>query len=380
MRIFRLLLAALAALIALALLAAWQIPGRLDWNRYRGTIEALASVTLGRPVTIAGPITLSLLPETEITAADVVVAGDAPGEQPGASALVVHALLESPSATGAYRFTVRPGDQTTMDVESVVFPRVDIAQVGLATLTSMFTFGPASHTGFDDWRPAVHDSEGLQIWTGRGEHVWRPLTNPRALQVSAFGDLAPRGFGLMQRSRNFSDYEDLETDYELRPSLWVEPIGAPGEGAVLLVEIPTRSEVHDNIVAFWRPKNPLKAKSENGFTYRLHWGDRAPIAEEVARIVGTFTGTSFSGKTREFVLDVSGGKLRADSVPRLVVTADHGVITVPSVVLNTAKPNDTWRASFELDPQGAPVVELRARLVDDSGTLSETWLYRWSPA
>ncbi len=300
--------------------------------------------------------------------------------QPGASALVIHALLESPSATGAYRFTVRPGDETIMDVESVVFPRVDIDQVGLATLTSMFTFGPASHTGFDDWRPAVHDSEGLQIWTGRGEHVWRPLANPRTLQVSVFGDLAPRGFGLMQRSRKFTDYEDLETDYELRPSLWVEPIGAPGEGAVVLVEIPTRSEVHDNIVAFWRPKNPLKAKSENGFTYRLHWGDRAPIAEDVARVVGTFTGVSFSGKTREFVLDISGGKLKADSKPRLEVTSDHGAITVPSVVLNTAKPNDTWRASFELDPQGAPVVELRGRLVDDGGPLSETWLYRWTPA
>ena len=300
--------------------------------------------------------------------------------QPGATVLVVHALLESRSAAAAFRFTVRPGDQTVMDVESVVFPRVDIAQVGLATLTSMFTLGPASHAGFDDWRPAVHDSEGLQIWTGRGEHVWRPLVNPRTLQVSVFGDLAPRGFGLMQRSRAFRDYEDLETDYELRPSLWVEPIGDPGEGAVMLVEIPTRSEVHDNIVAFWRPKAPLRAKSENRFTYRLHWCVDAPVPVEVARVSNTFTGVSFGGKTREFVLDVAGGKLKADSKPRLEVSSDHGKVTVPSVVLNTAKPPDTWRASFELDPQGAPVVELRATLVDDSGPLSETWLYRWTPA
>lgn len=299
--------------------------------------------------------------------------------QPNTAVLVLHALLDSPSATGAYKFTIRPGDDTTMDIESAVYPRVDLDQVGLAPLTSMFDFGPAAHTGSDDWRPAVHDSDGLQLWTGRGEQVWRPLTNPRKLQVSVFSNSSPRGYGLMQRARKFEDYEDLETDYEKRPSLWVEPIGDPGEGAVMLIEIPTKSEVDDNMVAFWRPKAPLKAKSEYIFTYRLHWCVAAPMLPDIARVIATRSGVSFGGKTREFVLDIGGGKLNADSKPRLDVSSDYGKILSPVTTYNTEVPN-TFRASFELDTQGAPVVELRARLVDDQGPLSETWLYRWTPA
>ena len=297
----------------------------------------------------------------------------------GTSVLVIHALLDSPSGTAAFRFTVRPGADTTMDVESVVYPRGDIAQVGLGTLTSMFNSGPADHAGSDDWRPAVHDSDGLQIFSGRGEHIWRPLRNPRTLQVSVFGDSSPRGFGLMQRNRQFAGYEDLETHYERRPSLWVEPIGDPGEGAIMLVEIPTKGEVHDNVVAFWRPRQPLRARSEYGFTYRLHWCDQAPVTADVARVTATRTGLSFGAKTRQFVLDLGGGRLKPDSRPRLEVTTDHGDVAVPVVVANSELPG-SWRASFELDPRGAPVCELRARLVDDQGPLSETWLYRWTPA
>jgi glucans biosynthesis protein len=299
---------------------------------------------------------------------------------PGAQVLVVHALLDSVSTTGAYRFTIRPGEQTIFDVEATLFPRVDIPGIGLGPMTSMFDFDASDRANIDDYRNAVHDSGGLAIWTGHGEHVWRPLANPRTLQVSAFGDTGGRGFGLMQRKRAFADYDDLEAHYEKRPSLWVEPIGDPGEGAVMLIEIPTKREINDNIVAFWRPKQPPKAQSEFGLTYRLHWCNLDPFGAEVARVIDTRSGIAFDGKGREFIVDFLGGRLAAlaaDAKPKLEVSADHG-----SVSHAVAQPNPEtggWRIAFELDTDGAPAIELRAVLSDAQGALGETWLYRWTP-
>ena len=162
------------------------------------------------------------------------------------------------------------------DTDATIFPRVDIAQSGLAPLTSMFFFGPNDHGDFDDWRAAVHDTDGLALRTGNDERIWRPLINPHKLQISAFSDVSPRGFGLLQRARKFTDYQDLEADYQKRPSLWVEPIGDWGQGVVELVEIPSKKEVNDNIVAFWRPHDPLKAKTAFKIGYRLHWCWTAP--------------------------------------------------------------------------------------------------------
>ncbi|KAB2848065.1 MAG: glucan biosynthesis protein G, partial [Hyphomicrobiaceae bacterium] len=175
---------------------------------------------------------------------------------PGSAEIVVHALLDSVSLTGAYRFVFKAGRPTTTDVEAVLFPRKDIPFVGVAPLTSMFLFGASSRRATNDFRPAVHDSEGLSIINGSGERIWRPLTNPKRLQVSAFLDRDPKGFGLIQRDRRFLAYEDLEAHYERRPSLWVEPVGPWGHGTVELIEIPTDEEIHDNIAAFWRPAEP----------------------------------------------------------------------------------------------------------------------------
>ena len=207
-----------------------------------------------------------------------------------ASVMVVHALLDSASTTGAYRFTMRPGDPTVIDVEVTLYPRVALAHVGLAPLTSMFFFGPNDRVGIDDFRGSVHDSEGLAIWTGREEWLWRPLINPDTLQTSAFLDANPRGFGLLQRRRAFTDYQDLEARYERRPSLWVEPIGDWGQGAVQLVEIPSKSEYNDNIVAFWRPNQPIPPQVEYRSTYRLHWCWTPPAVPTLAVTSATRTG------------------------------------------------------------------------------------------
>ena len=180
--------------------------------------------------------------------------------QPNATSIVVHALLESPSTTGAYRFTIRPGQETTFDVEPVLFPRTDIAQAGIAPLTSMFLFDANDRKNVDDYRSAVHDSDGLAIHNGRDERLWRQLNNPSDLQISSFGDTNPRGFGLMQRQKSFGAYEDLESHFERRPSLWVEPIGDWGEGEVRLVEIPTKEEFTTTLLGYgsrvwlWQPR------------------------------------------------------------------------------------------------------------------------------
>jgi periplasmic glucans biosynthesis protein len=299
---------------------------------------------------------------------------------PGADVIVIHALLDSPSATAAFRFTIRPGQDTIFDTETAIYPRTDIAQAGLAPLTSMFLFAANDRVRFDDWRAAVHDSNGLQISTGHDEALWRPLTNPRDLQISAFEDTSPRGFGLIQRARAFVDYQDLESRYEKRPALWVEPIGDWGHGVVELVEIPSDREVNDNMVAFWRPHDPLRAKGEYLLNYRLHWCWAPPGEVKLAQAMQTRCGVSFDHKHRQIIIDFVGPSLKgvtADSPPTLDVGCDKG-----KIVNAVTEPNPEvsgWRVSIELDTQDNKLVELHARMMQGDQPLSETWIYRWTP-
>ncbi len=294
----------------------------------------------------------------------------------GVNSIVIHALLDSPSAAAALRFTIVPGESTVFTVETTLYPRVDLDQVGLGSLTSMFFFGPNDRDGIDDFRPTVCDANGLAMLTGNGEMIWRPLTNPRRLQLSAFADSNTRGFGLMQRQRSFFDYQDLEAQYEKRPSVWVEPVGAWGEGAVHLVEIPTREEVHDNIVAFWRPKEPLRQGAEYNHTYRLHWTwdmrERADLARFGATRVGGVA------DRRLFVMDILGPSIKGLSPAslRAEVKASRGAIA--DVVVH-ANPNiGGIRLAFSLEPKGTDLSELRAVLLHGSEPVSETWIYRWT--
>lgn len=303
-------------------------------------------------------------------------------ERPGsnASSIVVHALLDSPSAAAAFRFTIRPGETTVFDVEMALYPRTDIDQAGIAPLTSMFYFDANDRDGVDDFRPGVHDSDGLAIRTGRDERLWRPLINPKNLQVSTFADSNPRGFGLLQRDRKFASYQDLEARYEKRPSLWVEPIGDWGEGDVFLIEIPTQGEIHDNIVSFWRPRAPLRAKEEYVFTYRLHWCALPPDRAELAVVGKTRMGSSWRKDRRLAVLDLEGEvlrKLSADAPLTPDIWSSRG--KVENAVAQHNPETGGWRISFDLPTERDPAIELRARLMGEQGPLSETWLYRWTP-
>ncbi len=299
-----------------------------------------------------------------------------------AGRLVVCALLESASVAGAYRIVHhRDGGALTQEVEASLYFRKSVQTLGLAPLTSMFWYGPADRTKAADWRPQIHDSDGLSIWTGAGERIWRPLTDPDRVTTNVFVDANPKGFGLMQRDRAFEDYQDDGAFYDRRPSLWVEPVGDWGPGSVRLVEIPTAGETDDNIVAFWSPA-AVKAADGLSFRYRLHWGDEEPQPLGVARTVATRQGVggrpgvAAEAGGRKFVVDFAGGRLagltRQSGVTPVATAAGSPIAAAAYPVVGT----DRWRLMFDIDPPHGNTVELRAFLRVGSEALTETWVFQ----
>jgi len=306
---------------------------------------------------------------------------------PGSDTLTVYALLDSPSVAGAYRFLITPGEPLVMDVEAALYPRRAIERVGIAPCTSMYQVGENDRRMAGDWRPEIHDSDGLAMHTGSGEWIWRPLTNPSTLTTNAFEDRSPKGFGLLQRDRNFDHYQDDGVFYERRPSLWVQPVGDWGHGAVHLVQIPTQDETLDNIVAFWTPAEPLPPGKQALFRYRLSWGD-APAAQPEAAIcvatrtgIGGVVGQKRSYYATRFAVDFAGGSLaRLDwrQPVEPVITISHG-----RAELTSARPVAAVqgaRVMFDVVPDDTvQPITLRLFLRQGDRTLSETWLYEWMP-
>jgi periplasmic glucans biosynthesis protein len=301
--------------------------------------------------------------------------------QPAASKIVIHALLDSPSVTGAYRFEVAPGWPTQIEVEATLYPRRDLPDVGIAPMTSMFLFSGINRSRSSDFRPAVHDSDGLGVRNGWGEHLWRPLNNPRRLQTSDFLDQNPKGFGLIQRQRAFAGFQDLEAAYERRPSAWVEPRDDWGRGAVELFEIPSEEEIHDNIVAYWKPAQPLVAGKAHTFNYRLSWPDDIPRSWPGAYVYATRAGLVAGPQRKagviQFAVDFKGFvPVAASELPFARVETSNGAVSAP--VVQTNPDIDGLRVSFSLDPKGAASSELRLVLQANDSPISETWLYRWT--
>jgi glucans biosynthesis protein len=302
-----------------------------------------------------------------------------------ATAEPFYVLMDSPSATGAYQITIRPRTDTVLEVKAHVFMRHDVERIGFAPLTSMFFRGEGTDRFLDDFRPEVHDSDGLLMATGHGEWIWRPLDNPTRLRVSSFRDTNPRGFGLLQRDRNFDHYQDLESVFEKRPSAWVEPLGDWGKGVVQLVEIPTDADWNDNMVAFWVPDERAKAGKEWRFEYRIYFSLEKPGLPPVGRTYATRVGRGGVGgviepNKRKFAIDFVGGQLKelsVDTPVAAVVSASLGEIDNQSVQKNGFI--DGWRVFFELQPDGNAPVELRCFLKHGDDALTETWSYLWDP-
>jgi len=284
--------------------------------------------------------------------------------------------------TGAYRFVIKPGAETLMEVKAELFIRAEIKKLGIAPLTSMFYHGENSERFYDDFRPEVHDSDGLLMAFGNGEWLWRPIENRHSLRLTRLHDSKPRGFGLMQRDREFNNYQDLEAHYDKRPSAWIEPLGEWGKGAVELVEIPTEAERNDNIVAYWLPEKSPQAGEQLSFEYRLRMGgdnvDRVPGARAQATRIGGGGTDSREQHARKFALDFVGKnlqKLPPDASLQAVVSASAGELRGKVVQYNPH--TQGWRVYFELLPGDAPEVELRCFLRQGNDVLSETWSYQW---
>ena len=310
--------------------------------------------------------------------------------KPNDKHLVIYALLDSPRATGAYKFIIYPGRDTTIDVQAKVFLRDKVEKLGIAPLTSMFLFGPSQPSAVLNYRPALHDSNGLSIHAGNGEWIWRPLNNPKHLSVSTYTIENPKGFGLLQRGRAFSQYEDLDDRYDLRPSARVEPRGDWGKGKVELVEIPTADETNDNIVAFWTPDVLPDAKTSLDLNYRLHFtrDEEKLHSPDVAYVKQTLRSTGDvkqSNLIREpdgsvaFSVDFVGPVLKSldENAPLAsqVSIDDNGELIENSVRYNPVTKG--WRLTLRLKVKDAKKpIEMRAALVNGDKTLTETRSYQ----
>lgn len=298
--------------------------------------------------------------------------------------VTVYGLLESRSLAGAYSFVIRPGIETIVSVKSHLFIRKPVKKLGIAPLTSMFFHGENTTRFVDDFRPEVHDSDGLLLESKNGERIWRPLVNPISLRVSRFELDSPKGFGLFQRDRDLNNYQDLEAHYHRRPSVIVEPADEWGPGVVELVEIPTNAERYDNIVAYWVPHAEITAGRQIDFTYRLRFAGDLESGMTGGRVASTRIGAGgtdgLDTTRRRFVIDFTGealASLGSQTPLEAVVTASSGELSTP--VTQPYPAIEGWRVFFELKPDGKKPSDLRVFLRLGEDTLSETWSFRWEP-
>ena len=303
---------------------------------------------------------------------------------PAAKELQILALLDSPRLAGAYRFTLRPGTTTFVDVHERLYLRDKVGKLGIAPLTSMYFFGENQRPRIDDYRPEVHDSDGLSVESATGEWIWRPLQNPRELLVTSFALSDPAGFGLQQRDRNFGHYEDLEARFDLRPSVWVTP-KSWGSGRVELVQIPTPDETNDNVVAYWVPDVQPAVGQPYDLDYRLSWEREKETRPPIAWVAQTRRGHGGNRKPDEsvqFVIDfvgAAGVKPTGDPDVEAVVTLDANAKLLESVVYRNELTSG-YRLTLRFNRlDDKKPVEMRAVLRSDNATVSETWSYVLPP-
>jgi len=307
-----------------------------------------------------------------------------PAEDPGAP-LGLYALLDGPSVTGAYAFELAWDAGTLMDVEARLFLRRDIERLGIAPITSMYWYSERDRLRGLDWRPEVHDSDGLALWTGAGERIWRPLNNPDGAVLSSFLDRDPRGYALEQRDRDIANYLD-GVNYQLRPSLWVEPLEPWGEGSVQLFEFHTDLEVVDNIAAFWNPAAPALQGAEMTFRYRLHWTEDEAFPADIGRVVSTRAGSGGDAGDPptpgvvKYVVTFAGGRLSglasaAPVEPRVAVSAGRLEKVTAGLLVGTGQ----WLLYLDYRPPPDEPAELRAFLEFDGEPLTETWMFQHRP-
>lgn len=300
----------------------------------------------------------------------------------GEDRLLIHALLDGPSLTGAYTIdTTRKPDGAVQDITATVFLRRDIRRLGFAAMSSMYVAGEDGQGQRLDWRPEVHDSDGLSIVDGNRERIWRPLDNPPdSPRTNAYHVDGMKGFGLLQRDQNFDHYQDDNSFFDRRPSLWVEPKGDWGAGAVMLFAFPSISENVDNIACFFVTDQAAKAGQRRDMAYRLTWGSTVPDGDDNAICTAVRMGPGgvpgadpISGATR-YVFEFTGKSLAG-------LGRDSGVVAITNlpkdaVLLNASGPINTrdamWRVVLDVRTQGLAQDNFRVFLQRAGGAISET--------
>ncbi|MGB6053720.1 MAG: glucan biosynthesis protein G [Burkholderiaceae bacterium] len=308
-------------------------------------------------------------------------------ERPKANSkeLTIYALLDSRRVTGAYRFVVRPGAETAVEVKAQLYLRENVTILGIAPLTSMYFFGENQRSAVEDYRPEVHDSDGLSVQSGTGEWIWRPFVNPKRLLVTSYALDNPQGFGMMQRDRAFVSYQDLEARYEKRPSVWIEPKGKWGSGRVELVQIPTPDETNDNVVAFWVPERSPKPGQPFDIEYTMRWQKEPETTPPLSWVTQTRRGHGYTRKVDDsiaLIVDFEGPVLARmgpeDELEGVVTTDANGKLLETNAYRNEV--TGGWRLAvrFRRNDDAKPV-ELRGYLRKNNDTLSETWSYILPP-
>jgi glucans biosynthesis protein len=303
-------------------------------------------------------------------------------ERPGRgdTSLTIYALLDARHLAGAYKFVLTPGSETTMRVSARLYFREPVTKLGIAPLNSMYDFGE-NQPGRDDYRPEVHDSDGLSVAVGNGDWLWRPLVNPKRLLVTSFAAAQLQGFGLMQRDRSSASYEDPEAQYERRPSAWVDPTGNWGPGRVELVQIPTPDETNDNIVAYWVPDKPPDPKKPFDFAYQIHWQMSGQLPLGKAWVVQTRRGRGYvklPDGDLNFVVDFDGPPLRelkSDAKPEAFLEiGGNAQLREKNLFLNPV--TGAWRMTVRVKREdAAKPIEMRGQIREGGRVLTETWSY-----
>jgi len=306
-----------------------------------------------------------------------------------AEEIFIYALLDSPSFTGAYKFIIQPGKETVMEVECSLFQRANVEKVGIAPLTSMFFYGENTNIRpIDDFRPEIHDSDGLLIATEWGEWIWRPLVNPGTLRISAFQVSSPVGFGLFQRDQSFEHYQDLEASYESRPSAWITPKGKWGKGHIDLVQIPTDTEYHDNIVAYWVPAKLPKPGEVISLSYKVTWLDSQNFSLPLGKVLSTYVPKGDKPNMKKFLIDFVGDKINAlpaESQIKAAIDVGNGAKLMEQQVYKNPHTGG-WRLGFQIliDKEGSldlskkrDPIQLRAFLREKDDVVTETWDYEF---
>ncbi len=336
---------------------------------------------------------------------------------PNSTEIVLDALLDSPSVTGAYGFKIHPGSVTSVDIHATLFFRRRVEWLGIAPFSSMYLYGENAPNHFGNFHPEIHDSDGVLLNTGKGDWLWRPLGQEPFFQIYKFDDENPKGFGLVQRDRDFQHYQDLNLKYNVRPSAWVIPHGNWGKGSVVVAHRPSNDPNTDNVVLFWHPDQipQAGARMELDYTIDFYMNDASlpPLAyTKETRIINPApppelpTGTSPASSAAkqfgppqalmtgtpspvQFLIDFAGNGIEgipADKPPYLYLHFDPPETRLRDWRLEKIGYDNSWRATFTIIPFKPNVpTELHCRLTQttqpqsNARPLSEDWNYTWHP-